>query len=447
MPADTTSLPVFNPAPFAAALRTLEPIRVHGRVRQIVGLAVEVEGLRGRLGELCQIERPGDTPVDAEIVGFMSDRTIVMPFGELRGVQAGARATSYPSAFDVPVGPALLGRVIDGLGRPLDGRGPVAAERRTPLAGTSPHVLTRRTITEPLTTGVRAIDGLLTCGLGQRIGIFAGSGVGKSTVLGMIARHASSQVNVIALIGERGREVREFVERDLGPDGLARSVLVVSTSDEPALLRMKAAWTATTIAEAFRERGLTVSLLMDSVTRFAMAHREVALAAGEPPAVKGYTPSVFAALSRLLERAGTGEVGAITGFYTVLVEADDMTEPITDAVRGTLDGHIVLTRALAMRNHYPAIDVLQSVSRVMPVVVSREHAAAAGRARELLATYERARDLITIGAYQAGSDPTLDEAVARLPALEALLRQPPDVWEPFDHTDELLRAAVGGGEA
>jgi FliI/YscN family ATPase len=441
MLADT--LPVFDPAPYLAALRGLEPVRVHGRVRQVVGLAVEVEGLRGRLGELCQLERAGDAPVDAEIVGFVADRTIVMPFGELRGVQAGARASAYPAAFDVPVGSALLGRIIDGLGRPLDGRGPVTAERRPPLAGSSPHVLTRRTITEPLTTGVRAIDALLTCGQGQRIGIFAGSGVGKSTVLGMIARRASSVVNVIALIGERGREVREFVERDLGPEGLARSVVVVSTSDEPALLRMKAAWTATTIAEAFRERGLAVTLLMDSVTRFAMAQREVALAAGEPPAVKGYTPSVFATLSRLLERAGTGEVGTITGFYTVLVEGDDLTEPITDAVRGTLDGHIVLTRELAMRNHYPAIDVLQSVSRVMPALVTPEHAAAAGRARELLAAFERARDLITIGAYQPGNDPTLDDAVARLPALEALLCQPPDAWTPLDATIEQLRAAVG----
>lgn len=428
---------------YHALLRATDPIRISGRVQQIVGLSVEVDGMAGRLGEICTIERPGETPIDAEIVGFRGGRTLVMPFGDLRGVQAGARAVSQAAQFQAPVGPELLGRVLDGLGRPIDGLGPLTGGMRPPLAGGSPNVLSRRTIERPLTTGVRAIDGLLTCGEGQRIGIFAGSGVGKSTVLGMIARHASSDVNVIALIGERGREVREFVERDLGPEGLARSVVVVSTSDEPALLRMKAAWVATTIAEDFRDRGLSVTLMMDSVTRFAMAQREVALAAGEPPAVKGYTPSVFAMLARLLERTGTGERGTITGFYTVLVEGDDLTEPVTDAVRGTLDGHIVLSRALATQNHYPAIDVLQSVSRVMPSITTEEHRALAGNMRALLATYERARDLVTIGAYERGTDARLDEALDRLPAIEAFLQQRSTEWDTPEATLARMYAALG----
>ena len=422
--------------------RSLTPMRMRGRVSQVIGLSVECEGIAGRLGELCAIERAGDTPIDAEIVGFKGGRTLVMPLGDLRGVQAGARVSTHASLFMVPVGAGLLGRVLDGLGRPIDGGGPLAAALREPTSGASPHVLQRRTIEEPLTTGVRAIDGVLTCGKGQRIGIFAGSGVGKSTLLGMIARNASSDVNVIGLIGERGREVREFIERDLGPEGLARSVVVVSTSDEPALLRMKAAWVATTIAEEFRAQGLDVTLMMDSVTRFAMAQREVGLAVGEPPAVKGYTPSVFALLSRLLERTGTADRGAVTGFYTVLVESDDLTEPVTDAVRGTLDGHIVLSRALATQNHYPAIDVLQSVSRVMPSIATREHLTAAARLRELLATYERSRDLVAIGAYQPGSDPRLDEAIRHVPAIETFLRQGSYDANTLEEAVALLHAAV-----
>jgi len=430
---------------YSSLLSSLSPIRVRGRVSQVVGLTVEVEGVSGRLGELCSIDRPGDEPIEAEIVGFKGDRTLVMPLGDLRGVQVGARVSSSGALFLAPVGDALLGRVVDGLGRPLDGRGPLLARYRPPLAGASPHVLQRRTITEPLSTGVRAIDGLLTCGKGQRIGIFAGSGVGKSTVLAMIARHTSADANVIALIGERGREVREFIERDLGPEGLARSVVVVSTSDEPALMRLRAAWIATTIAEDLRGRGLDVTLLMDSVTRFAMAQREIGLAIGEPPAVKGYTPSVFALLSRLLERAGTADTGTITAFYTVLVEGDDLNEPVTDAVRGTLDGHIVLSRALAAQNHYPAIDVLQSVSRVMPSITTESHRAAAGRLRELLATYDRSRDLVSIGAYRAGADPRLDEAIQRLPGIEDFLRQRPDDHDDLAGTVEQLVQAAGSG--
>ena len=431
-----------NLARYRELLETVDPIRSHGRVREIAGLLADVAGIPGRLGEMCYIERPGQEPVEAEIVGFKDERTLVLPLGDLRGVQAGARVTADGALFMVPVGPQVLGRVLDGLGRPIDGRGPIAATYRQPRGGRSPHPLQRRPITEALSTGVRAIDGLLTCGLGQRIGIFAGSGVGKSTVLAMIARNASTDVNVIALIGERGREVREFIDRDLGPEGLARSVVVVSTSDEPAPLRMNAAWVATTLAEYFRDEGLDVTLLMDSVTRFAMAQREIGLALGEPPAMKGYTPSVYSQMARLLERAGTSDRGTITAFYTVLVEADDLNEPVSDTVRGTLDGHIVLSRALATQNHYPAIDILQSVSRVMPSIAAPEHIAASGRLRELLATYERSRDLVQIGAYEAGSDPKLDDALEHLPAIEQFLRQTPDEFGTLEETIERLQAAI-----
>lgn len=428
---------------YEARLRAASPIVVRGRVREVIGLLVEIEGISARLGELCAIQRAGEDAVLAEIVGFRGERTLAMPLGELRGVQSGAPVTSHGALTMVPVGAGVLGRVLDGLGRPIDGLGPITADFVRPGAGTSPHVLQRRRIEQTLTTGVRALDGLLTCGLGQRIGIFAGSGVGKSTVLGMIARRASTDVSVIALIGERGREVREFIEQDLGPEGLARSVVVVSTSDEPAPLRLNAAWVATTIAEDFRARGQDVSLLMDSVTRFAMARREIGLALGEPPAMKGYTPSVFSQLSRLLERAGTADEGSITAFYTVLVESDDLNEPIADTVRGTLDGHVVLSRELASQNHYPAIDIANSVSRVMPAVASPAHQTDAARLRELLARYERSRDLVQIGAYEAGTDGGLDEALARLPAIEAFLRQRPEEFNDLESTVAQLQAAVG----
>lgn len=446
MSAPTMLPPRIDLARYRALVEASTPMRVEGRVSEVTGLLAEVAGIPGRLGEMCVIERAG-APVQAEIVGFRGDRTLVMPLGDLRGVQAGTPVVSTSSLMTVPVGDAVLGRVLDGLGRPIDGRGPVLATQRPARAGGSPHVMTRLPIREPLTTGVRAIDGLLTCGLGQRIGIFAGSGVGKSTVLAMIARHASSDVNVIGLIGERGREVREFIERDLGPEGLARSVVVVSTSDEPAPLRLNAAWVATTIAEAFRDTGAHVTLMMDSVTRFAMAGREIGLALGEPPAMKGYTPSVFAQMSRLLERAGTGMQGTITAFYTVLVEGDDLSEPVADTVRGTLDGHIVLSRALAAQNHYPAIDVLASVSRVMPAVTTNEHRRDAGRLRELLARYERSRDLVQIGAYQRGSDAALDEALEQLGGIEAFLRQTPEEYDDLASTIERLTGAVYSARA
>ena len=422
------------------------PMRVRGRVSQVIGLLVEVEGIPGRLGETCTIDRLGGEPIQAEIVGFKSDRTLVMPLGDLRGVQAGARVQSHGGLLSIPVGDRVLGRVLDGLARPIDGLGPLAASFRQPRAGGTANALSRSIINQPLSTGVRALDGVLTCGLGQRIGIFAGSGVGKSTLLAMIARNASTDVNVIALIGERGREVREFIERDLGEEGLRRSVVIVSTSDDPAPLRLNAAWVATTIAEEFREQGLNVTLMMDSVTRFAMAQREIGLALGEPPTMKGYTPSVFSQLSRLLERAGTSDRGTITAFYTVLVESDDLTEPVTDTVRGTLDGHIVLSRQLAIQNHYPAVDVLQSVSRVMPSITTPLHRASAGRLRELLARYERSRDLVQIGAYNRGTDAALDDAIDHLPAIERFLRQSPDEFDDLDATILRLSAAVGVGE-
>jgi flagellum-specific ATP synthase len=431
--------------PYFERLRLLTPGRRTGTVAEAVGLTVEVAGLSGTVGELVEVPtRHG--PVPAEIVGFRGKRTLLMPLGEIAGLAAGAEVEATGMPLCVPVGESLLGRVLDGLGRPMDGKGPAGGRLHPVAAGGAPDPLVRRPVDRPLPTGVRVIDSLLTCGEGQRIGIFAGSGVGKSTTLGMIARHARADVNVIALVGERGREVREFLERDLGDDGLSRSVVVIATSDTPALVRIKACWTATAIAEAFRDQGLNVLLLMDSVTRLAMAQREAGLAAGEPPALRGYPPSVFAMIPRLLERAGAGERGAITAFYTVLVEGDDLTEPVTDTVRGTLDGHIVLSRALAGENHYPAVDVLASVSRVMPAIVAEGHLRAAGRLRALLAAYQDARDLISVGAYVAGANPWVDEAIRRLPQIHQFLRQRPDEAATFEEAASLLRQVVGEGD-
>lgn len=408
---------------------TLRPAERSGAVSALVGLTLEVEGLVCAVGEQVVVGdpraggAPGQPAVLCEAVGFRGPRTILMPFGEPSGLQAGARAvaTGYPG--QVTVGNTLLGRVLDGQGKPIDDgpalRGPKLRLERTNAA----HPLRRRPITEPLCTGVRVLDGCLTCGRGQRLGIFAGSGVGKSTFLGMIARNSDSDINVIALIGERGREVQEFIDHNLGPEGLARSVVVVATSDQPALLRRNAAWVAAAIAEHFRDQGRHVLFMMDSVTRFAMAQREIGLAAGEPPTTRGYTPSVFALLPSLLERAGSGEQGTITGFYTVLVEGDDLNEPITDTVRGTLDGHIVLTRDLAAANHYPAVDVLASISRLMARLATPEHQACAARLRTLMAAHRSARDLLEIGAYVAGSNADVDTAVAAMPAIQAFLRQ------------------------
>jgi flagellum-specific ATP synthase len=376
------------------------------------------------VGETCEIHYKGKAePVTAEVVGFRENKVLLMPLGELGGIGAGAEVKALGRPLSVALSPDLLGRVLDGLGRPMDERGEIIAERRAPTLAPPPDPLTRPRVIEPLAMGIRAVDALLTCGKGQRVGIFSGSGVGKSTVLGMIARNTSADVNVIALVGERGKEVRDFIDRDLGEEGLRRSVVVVATSDQPALIRIKAALVATTVAEYFRDQGLDVMFMMDSVTRFAMAQREVGLAIGEPTTTRGYTPSVFAQLPKLLERAGTSSSGSITGLYAVLVEGDDMTEPIADACRAILDGHIVLSRALAAANHYPAIDVLDSISRVMPDVTDAAHQSAAAAVRNMLATYKEAEDLINIGAYVGGSNPRIDLAISKIESIRHFLRQ------------------------
>jgi flagellum-specific ATP synthase len=425
----------------AATLQTADLARRHGRVSNLIGLVIEATGLEAEVGEVCLVGTERErAPVPAEVVGFRAGRTLLMPLGELHGIGPGTRVLGTGAPFRVPVGPGLLGRVIDGLGAPLDERpggwAPNLTTARSTIAA-PPSVMHRPRISQRVGLGVRALDGLVPCGRGQRLGIFSGSGVGKSSLLGMIARSTSASINVIALVGERGREVREFVERDLG-GALARSVVVVATSDQPALVRIKAAFTATTIAEHFRDRGHDVLLMMDSVTRFATAQREIGLAIGEPPATRGYTPSVFALLPRLLERAGTSPQGSITALYTVLVDGDDMNEPIADAARSILDGHVVLTRSLAHTGHYPAIDVLQSVSRLAGEIVSAELVGAGQILRAALAALREKEDLIAIGAYKPGTDPLLDAALEHRPRIEAFLRQ--HVNEPSDprHSDVQL---------
>lgn len=413
------------PPTFASVERVLlstPTIEVLGQVRQVVGLVVESSGPPAKIGDLCYVETETES-IEAEVVGFRGDRVLLMPLGELAGIRAGCPVRSAGHVLRMPVGPGLLGRAVNGLGHPIDSLGSLDSAASYPVSAPPPNPLERQMIQHPFITGVRAIDGCLTMGVGQRMGIFAGSGVGKSTLLGMIARNGGADVNVIALVGERGREVREFMENDLGPEGLARSVVVCATSDEPALLRIKAALAATALAESFRDQGLNVMLMMDSVTRFAMAQREVGLAIGEPPSTKGYTPSVFALLPRLMERAGCGPKGAITAIYTVLVDGDDTNEPIADAARSILDGHIVLNRKLTSRGHYPPIDVLQSLSRVMPMVTSPEHVRRANAVRELIAAYRDVEDLVNIGAYKPGANPLADRAIERWDRIQALLRQ------------------------
>lgn len=432
---------------YRRALSARSAIGFQGRVAQVIGLAMEVEGLRLGVGETCTIQ-PHDTTnrLSAEVVGFRADRLIVMPFSDTHGVAPGSAVIPRGRTFGVPVGKELLGRVINGLAEPIDGRGPLAVSERSSIANRPPDPLVRQPIRQPLSTGIRAVDGLLTCGKGQRIGIFAGSGVGKSTLLGMISRHARADVNVIALVGERGREVQEFIERDLGADGLERSVVVVATSDQPALQRIKAAWVATTVAEYFRDCGMDVTLLMDSLTRWAMAQREVGLTVGEPPVVKGYPPSVFGLLPKLLERAGTSDRGTITGFYTVLVEGDDVTEPIADATRSLLDGHVWLTRKLANANHFPAIDILASVSRLMNTLASPAHLRAANRLREALAIHHASEDLVSVGAYVPGTNPALDRALALMPQIKAFLVQPWNETTAYEETIDRLIGLFGSEE-
>ena len=423
---------------YVSQLRNTDLLKVNGRVTQVIGLVIESLGPNCSLGEVCVVKsRSGDNVCYSEVVGFRNNRVLSMVLGDANAVSPGSEIVATGRALSVNVGSDLLGRVIDGLGRPLDGKGPVKTEQVRSIYNSPPNPLERKRISEHIVTGIRSIDAILTCGKGQRIGIFAGSGVGKSVTLGMIARDSSADVNVIALVGERGREVGEFIDRELGPEGLARSVVVVATSDQAALIRIKAAFMATSIAEYFRDQGKDVMLMMDSVTRLAMAQREVGLAIGEPPTTKGYTPSVFAMLPKLLERAGNGRIGSITGMFTVLVEGDDMTEPVADAVRSILDGHVVLSRRLASAGHYPAVDVLESISRVMPMVTSAEHRTVAQQLLDMLATYREAEDLINIGAYVRGSNPRIDRAVRNIESIRTFLRQAPD--EHAEYPDSLRR--------
>ena len=405
-------------------VRETEVIRNHGRVVQLIGLVIESEGPLTGVGEICRIESAGqDGSTLAEVVGFRNHHVLLMPLGELRGIHPGAEVIALGTTLRVPVGDALKGRVIDGLGQPLDDLGPIRSTEDVSLTMQPPHPLKRQRIRHCFRTGIKAIDTFVPCGRGQRLGIFAGSGVGKSTLLGMIASQAEADVNVIALIGERGREVREFLEKDLDEAGRRKSVVVVATSNQPAIARRKGAFVAMAVAEYFRDQGQNVLMMMDSVTRFAMAQREIGLAVGEPPATRGYTPSVFSLLPQLLERAGTGPTGSITGLFTVLVEADDMNDPIADAVRSILDGHIVLTRELATQNHYPAIDVLESVSRLNRDLTTAEQQKLTARARESMATYRKNQDLINIGAYPAGTNAAIDLSIHLHEPMQTFLRQ------------------------
>ncbi|MDD2308355.1 MAG: flagellar protein export ATPase FliI [Desulfuromonadaceae bacterium] len=408
---------------YHSALAAAKPVRLHGKVTQVVGLVIEGYCPDTSVGAICEIKPLDGDPIPAEVVGFRNNKTLLMPLGELRGVGLDSLISVRRDNASLGVGPLMLGRVIDGLGNPIDDKGPINTEEEYPIYALPVNPMSRPPIRKPLDLGIRSINGLLTCGRGQRVGIMAGSGVGKSTLLGMIARYTEADVNVIALIGERGRELREFIEKDLQEEGLKKSVLVVATSDQPPLVRMRGAYIATTIAEYFKNQGKKVLLMMDSATRFAMAMREVGLAIGEPPTTKGYTPSVFAALPKLLERTGNFPEGSITALYTVLVEGDDFNEPISDAMRSILDGHIVLSRDLAARNIYPPIDVLASASRVMSDVASKEHLNVASKFKEVMATYRQSEDLINIGAYKAGSNPGIDYAVAHIDAMQSFMKQ------------------------
>lgn len=409
-----------------------------GKVSKVVGLTVESIGPDASTNDLCRIvSTDHKSEVIAEVIGFRDGRLLLMPFEPLNGIGIGSTVENLNTIHSVKVGNQLLGKILDGLGNPMDGTR-FMAEDYYPVEANPPDPMDRVIIDEVLSLGVKAIDGLLTIGKGQRIGIFAGSGVGKSTLLGMIARNTKADINVIALIGERGREVKEFIERDLGEEGLKRSVLVIATSDKPAIIRKKAAKVATSIAEYFRNQGKDVLLMMDSLTRFSMAQREIGLAAGEPPVSRGYPPSVYSEMPKLLERAGNDAVGSITGLYTVLVDGDDFNEPITDTARGILDGHIVLTRQLANKNHYPAIDVLQSISRVMSSIISKEHKKLAGECKMLMATHREAEDLINIGAYKAGSNPDIDRAIEKMKEINEFLLQDVETKYAFEDSVAIL---------
>lgn len=408
---------------FTSAINSAEPVRVHGKITEVIGLLIESTGPAASVGDVCTILHNDRVIAQAEVVGFRKDRTLLMPLGPLEGIHPGYTIVSTKRPLMVDVSRNLLGRILNGLGKPIDDKGGLKPEASRPVYSRIPNPLTRKRISEHFETGVRSIDSLLTLGKGQRMGIFSGSGIGKSIMLGMMAKNCTSDVNVIALVGERGREVREFLERDLGEEGLKRSVVVVATSEQPALIRLKGAMVAAAIAEYFRDLGKDVLFLCDSLTRLATAQREIGLAIGEPPATRGYTPSVFTMLPKFIERAGTSENGTITALYTVLVEGDDLDEPISDAARSTLDGHIVLSRELANRNHYPAVDVLQSISRCQPDVITKEHQSVVNDIKNLLAAYKGNEDLIQIGAYNAGSNARVDNAIKIYEPLMKFLRQ------------------------
>lgn len=437
---------VINFSKYQKNLDRVETVKVSGRVTELIGLVARAVIPGVKVGELCHIDIQGGRGlIKAEVVGFKENEVLLMPLGNLEGIAPGSEVTRTGDCLRVPVGRALLGRILDGLGDPLDTdkKGPLSCEVMYPVHQEPPDPLKRRRVTESISVGIKAIDAVNTCGEGQRLGLFAAAGIGKSTLIGMIARYTSADVNVIGLIGERGREVRDFLEMDLGEEGLKRSVVIVATSDQPALVRAKAAYVATAIAEYFRDQGKRVLLMMDSVTRFARALREIGLAVGEPPARQGYTPSVFSTLPRLLERSGNSDKGSITAFYTVLVAGDDMNEPVSDEVRSILDGHIVLSRDLANRGQYPAIDVSASISRVMSSIVPPEHLEAARKLREVVAAYEKERDLILIGAYEAGSDPRVDYAIEKIEEVNSFLKQ--GIEEKVDGTDavEQLKGIFG----
>ena len=425
---------------YIKAINDKRLVRYTGEITKVTGLTIESNGPMASIGELCYIyPHNRREPVNSEVVGFKEERILLMPLGNMEGIGLGSKVVGSGKTLNVNVGEELIGRVLDGLGNPIDGKGPIKTLRSYPVSKSPPNPLERKRIEEPLSLGVKAMDGLLTCGKGQRMGIFAGSGVGKSTLMGMISRNSTAEINVIGLIGERGREVREFLENDLKEEGLKKSVVVVVTSDQPALIRVKGAMVTTAIAEFFRDQGNDVMLLMDSLTRFAMAQREIGLAIGEPPVTRGFTPSVFALLPKLLERAGTSSKGTITGLYTVLVDGDDLNEPVTDTVRGILDGHVVLSRKLANQNHYPAIDVLASISRVMPSIVPTEHMAMANTIKDIMAVYKESEDLINIGAYKMGSNKKLDLAISLIDEIEEFLTQETLKSYTFEETQNTLK--------
>lgn len=428
---------------YTKAIHNAKPYRCFGKIDKVIGMMIESTGPECKIGDLCKIYIGKQQKfISAEVVGFRKSKVLLMPYEELEGISAGDLVETTGASLTIGVSEALVGRVINAIGQPLDGKGPIENCTQSEVKSLSANPLSRPRIQEVLKFGVKAIDGLLTIGKGQRMGIFSGSGVGKSTLMGMIARNIKTDINVIALVGERGREVREFLERDLGEEGLARSVLIVSTSDEPSMQRMKCALVATTIAEYFKDQGKDVLLMMDSLTRFAMAQREIGLATGEPPVARGYTPSIYSMLPKLLERTGNFERGSITGIYTVLVEGDDLNEPISDTVRGIIDGHIVLSRKIAMRNHYPAIDILGSVSRLMNDIVDKEQLEAAGRIRNLMSIYDANYDLVNIGAYKGGANPALDQAIDKIDDIHQFLQQQVDEKADFDQSVEQMKATV-----